>query len=558
MKKSISGFIFFLAIALMNSATGQEGGDNPPASRSRNSSELNKESSSFVADPDPLDPLPVKNENLKEDAEPVLEDIRQVIDAPPTKKKEAAQVEETPPPPIPPPEINADPNTSSEASAAQPAEAVPPAVQAETPSPAPVQDAAPKRKNRKKKKAARAANPPMVLEPVNQTQAEPAAAIVQKPAREDDEPDLKIENRFHSTFKKYNAEPTDESGWQKVVLGAGARAYTVQPGDTLWSISGTLFGDSNFWPKLWAENRRGIENPHFLIPGMQVVFAAGTLEDAPALALQQQSDGSAVAGKEAAKDVPTNPNLTDSTLDEGTMEEIPASSRPGQIPASLPGYKNPYLSGRRDEVKIELQDPPVIDDVVVNDIFFADSELNTEVEISRDEDSKGRCGGSHILYTEDLKSTTGGLKILEPLERIKTEAGRIHTYKIVGEAQVLSNKKVKVTNCKSVSVRNLVFISEGNLPALRSNKISKQESPIIIGGPNAGNQILFTDHQIAYVDVGSQQIEMGQILKVRSKLTEEVSGEIKVIDKFGSFAIGVVSDVVDLIETGDSVLVQQQ
>ena len=33
--------------------------------------DLQKESSSFVADPDPLDPLPLKKESLKEDEEPI-------------------------------------------------------------------------------------------------------------------------------------------------------------------------------------------------------------------------------------------------------------------------------------------------------------------------------------------------------------------------------------------------------------------------------------------------------------------------------------------------------
>jgi len=60
-----------------------------PSARPR-MDDLQKESSSFVADPDPLDPLPVKKESLKEDEEPVLEDIKSVLNSP-TKKKTKSQ-----------------------------------------------------------------------------------------------------------------------------------------------------------------------------------------------------------------------------------------------------------------------------------------------------------------------------------------------------------------------------------------------------------------------------------------------------------------------------------
>src|SRR3989338_517011 len=81
--------VWFLIAGLQFSAMAQESAlppDDP--SRPRNSDELNKESSSFIGDPDSLDPLPVKRENLKEDEEePVLEDIRQVLEAPSKPKR---------------------------------------------------------------------------------------------------------------------------------------------------------------------------------------------------------------------------------------------------------------------------------------------------------------------------------------------------------------------------------------------------------------------------------------------------------------------------------------
>ncbi|MBW2016600.1 MAG: LysM peptidoglycan-binding domain-containing protein [Deltaproteobacteria bacterium] len=45
--------------------------------------------------------------------------------------------------------------------------------------------------------------------------------------------------------------------------------YTVQEGDTLWSICETYYGDANLWPKLWEMNPF-ITNPHFLRPGDRI------------------------------------------------------------------------------------------------------------------------------------------------------------------------------------------------------------------------------------------------------------------------------------------------
>lgn len=42
--------------------------------------------------------------------------------------------------------------------------------------------------------------------------------------------------------------------------------YTVQPGDSLWSICEDVADDGTFWPKVWAFNPE-ITNPHWIYPG---------------------------------------------------------------------------------------------------------------------------------------------------------------------------------------------------------------------------------------------------------------------------------------------------
>ncbi|MBN1336633.1 MAG: LysM peptidoglycan-binding domain-containing protein [Deltaproteobacteria bacterium] len=74
--------------------------------------------------------------------------------------------------------------------------------------------------------------------------------------------------------------------------GLPADLYVVQPGDTLWDISTTFLGSSEYWPRLWSINDY-ITNPHWIYPGNHIVFVPGTLIEPPQVVLETTTPASA-------------------------------------------------------------------------------------------------------------------------------------------------------------------------------------------------------------------------------------------------------------------------
>src|SRR5690606_16039340 len=101
-----------------------------------------------------------------------------------------------------------------------------------------------------------------------------------------DDRDYELENRFHNLYRNFHSEPTPAGDWNSALTQRQVDSYLIQRRDTLWDISKTLFGDGNYWPKVWSLNA-DIKNPHLISPNNQIRFIFGTESSPPQFTVTQ-------------------------------------------------------------------------------------------------------------------------------------------------------------------------------------------------------------------------------------------------------------------------------
>ncbi len=56
---------------------------------------------------------------------------------------------------------------------------------------------------------------------------------------------------------------------------SAVEAYTVQPGDSLWSISQKFYGTGRKWNSIYEANRTMIKNPNLIFTGQKLTIPKG-------------------------------------------------------------------------------------------------------------------------------------------------------------------------------------------------------------------------------------------------------------------------------------------
>ena len=181
----------------------------------------------------------------------------------------------------------------------------------------------------------------------------------------------------------------------------------------------------------------------------------------------------------------------------------------------------------------------------------------TEVKIGKLEDTKDRCRVGRVFKDIEFSGTLlEDYDIYEKLGGIDTADGYKYTYRMIGTAKSRKEKYLTVVSCDGLMSVDLVILPKNRMKELATQAKTEGTEPTLIGGPEIKNQFAFATLHYGFIDFGAQNYDVGQEYKLVSDQTDLVNGEVKVIEKFGSFAVVVFTNTMDHITIGDKVLLQ--
>lgn len=158
--------------------------------------------------------------------------------------------------------------------------------------------------------------------------------LVNAHAAKFDPPDLNLEFQLHRQYQVLKGEATSSPQGK-------LESYELQQGESLWGLSQMLYGDGNYWPKVWAQNQ-SITNPHLIRPGHTLQFIMGSEDTTPQFRFSEPED--------------TGPELAAARENSNPQIEIPPPETPPRpvinVPSSFPEWQSVYRK-RPDHFEID-------------------------------------------------------------------------------------------------------------------------------------------------------------------------------------------------------------
>jgi hypothetical protein len=402
-----------------------------------------------------------------------------------------------------------------------------------------------------------------------------------------DEPDLAREQRLHEIYKLYNSQPTKADVWSGAVDTGRIQTYSIQAGDNLWDLSETLFGDPNFWPKVWSLNSEKIENPHQITPGLNVQFTPGTTSDAPSLGLatlppttppeasEEVASDLAEADPAGKDDVaegaldPAEADFQKEILSRAQLPERKKSINASVIPPSIPIWAFTDVKGG-----LEFEARGVIRSFSASQeplpYFLQSGPLQSAGQITEAEMGQTVASDYQYVYVR-LNSPTPGKSYFVAKESgvvkdpVSGTQGRL--IQVQGEVEVMEkvNSKDNLFRAMVTKTLNPVQVGsvlvEGSLPTFlpQEQGLGTGLARVIGGQPAPDRRML---DALSIVFLKGEGLQAGQTYPIfkRQTLRNNVSrvfenprqiGQVKVIRTSDSLATAVILKSAEEIQVGD-------
>ncbi|MDE0119221.1 MAG: LysM peptidoglycan-binding domain-containing protein [Bdellovibrionales bacterium] len=378
------------------------------------------------------------------------------------------------------------------------------------------------------------------------------------------------EQNLYETYIRYYSKRVSAEEWSSVV--GGKDIYVIQPKDTLWDISKVLFGDPNYWPKLWSTNP-AITNPHLIQPEGNLGFIYGTEGTPPSVNLVQGGIG----GVPESKAPPPPPDFL-----KGKKVTVPSSHKTlpimKNIPASLPPL---YMRGELDDENSDLQ--MSFEHVKKLTMAFLRYYVSDEppsgqgvISSQKEYGTQFHTGQRLILEMRDPVNPGQKLAVMHNKGKLVSSIRGVrgpfgYQVEVQGEVEVIGRVpdsfdlyEAKVTKSFSPITKRAI-VSDRNLIQFdyKTTDLMGSAEAQIIGFPSIGPNIksMASPYSLVYLNRGlASGLSVGQMYQVKANLSVQRKasygydikvGEVKIIYTEDRFATGVITEMDHPIHTGD-------
>ncbi len=396
----------------------------------------------------------------------------------------------------------------------------------------------------------------------------------------DSSPDLKKEQQFYKIYKKYNESPTNVEAWEKVIGTRAGESYEIQKNDTLWDLSKTLFGDPNYWPKVWSLNKESVYNPHQINPKLNLTFYPGTKSQPPTLGV---TDKPVPEQKEITTAETADPTKVVAKTEVGGSALAPDENLAAprsrvkvpvikKLPPSLPEYS--VVGIVKPNLEVDFKPPLAPNPFLDLPYYVTDQALNDVGEIKETEIGISAAFEFQHVFVQVQDPSQKIYTVVREFSSIPlNKESSVKHIEIQGEIELV-NKVDDGTNLYRALVKKALQRVEvgskllvGAMPQVNASFSAEKAGAHskIIGGQYGSVNEIYSASTFVFLDQGSNHgYKVNDVLPIyasygvrnentSAKINERKIGLIKIVNVFDSVSTGYILKTFEDIKRGDIV-----